>query len=110
MENLHPIVNDHLAEVEALCRKYQIEQLYAFGSVTRQRDFTQESDIDLIARFDERKTPPEEIGETLFNMTEELESLFHRPIDLIRDKPFRNPVFQRVADHTKVLIYDRRNV
>lgn len=107
VNRLHPVLGDYLPQVKHLCQQYNISKLYAFGSITRPQYFNENSDLDFIAQFDEHDSP-ESIGEALFDLAEDFEMLFHRPVDLLRERSFRNPVFQRITDQTKVLIYDRR--
>jgi len=68
------------------CRRWRVTELSLFGSVVRD-DFKPESDVDVLV------TLAPDAPWTLSNwleMQRELESLFHRPVDLIE----RNAVEQ----------------
>ena len=43
--------------------------------------------------------------EQFMGLKESLEAIFGKPVDLITDKKFRNPLFQEELDSTKELIY-----
>jgi hypothetical protein len=40
---------------------------------------------------------------------EELEKLLKRPIDLVENQAIRNPIFRRIVDREKQLIYERKS-
>jgi hypothetical protein len=61
----------------AICRRYAVRRLSAFGSVLRD-DFGTESDIDLLVEFEPGRTP----GFGFFRLQEELTGLFGRRVDL----------------------------
>ena len=66
-------------KIAAFCKRWQVSELALFGSVLRD-DFGPESDIDVLARFEE------EASHTLFDlsrMEEELTTIFGRKIDLV---------------------------
>lgn len=85
-----------------------IAKLYAFRSVLN-KEFNSKSDIDLIVKLHSKVLKPEEIGELYWLVNEQLEYIFNRKVDLLLDSKFRNPVFQKEIDETKVLIYENKN-
>ncbi len=89
-----------------LCEKYHVERLYAFGSVLTDR-FGPDSDVDLIAAFDDAAI--EDIFITFFNLKDSLEELLKRPVDLMAEKPIENPYLRKSIESTKQLIYGRAN-
>jgi uncharacterized protein len=102
-----PIITQNKVQIDALCEQYGVDKLFVFGSVTNSKLFRDDSDIDIIIQIDESKFLPEDLGETLFNLNDEFEKLFQRPVDLIRDRPFRNQIFRKNIDRSKILVYDR---
>ncbi len=69
-------------KLESICRKWHIDRLSIFGSALRE-DFTAESDVDVIVRFEPNATP------TLFDLSRiasELETLFGRNVDLVTEQ------------------------
>lgn len=85
-----------------ICSKYEVAQLYAFGSVVT-GEAGSDSDLDLLVTFS---------GDTVdgafiryMSLKEDLEALFGCSVDLLTLKPFRNPVFQAAVDAQKTLVY-----
>jgi hypothetical protein len=68
--------------IAAFCKKWRITELALFGSILRD-DFRPDSDIDLLVTFEK------DAKWTLWDwqpMTEELERIFHRPVDLVEKR------------------------
>ena len=42
-------------------------------------------------------------------LKEELEQLFMRPVDLVENQAIRNPIFRKVVEREKHLIYERKS-
>ena len=101
-------IKKYMLPLTQLFEKYRVEKAWVFGSVLRPKDFKETSDIDLIVQFNEEGLPPEDVGELNFNLTDALEELFHRRVDLIRDRPFKNPYFKEEVEKTKLLIYEHQ--
>jgi uncharacterized protein len=88
----------------ALCEQYGVIRLYAFGSVLRE-DFGKKSDIDLIIELSQED--PIERGEIMLTLWDKFETLFKRKVDLLSNKPIRNPYLAKEIENTKQLIYER---
>lgn len=66
-------------EIEAFCRKWQIQELAIFGSALRE-DFREDSDVDILVTFQ----PGTHWGfDQWMAMTYELEDLLGRRVDLV---------------------------
>ncbi|MFM9160260.1 MAG: nucleotidyltransferase family protein, partial [Dolichospermum sp.] len=66
-------------EIQNFCNKWQVIEFALFGSVLRD-DFRPDSDIDILINF----SPNAKRGLTeTIQMREELETIFHRKVDLI---------------------------
>ncbi|MXX11050.1 MAG: nucleotidyltransferase family protein [Nitrospira sp. SB0667_bin_9] len=66
-------------KIAAFCKRWKVTELALFGSVLRD-DFGPESDVDVLARFEEKAR------HTLFDldrMEEELATIFGRKVDLV---------------------------
>lgn len=100
---MNRILKDHLEDLKALCLQYNVKSLYAFGSVCTAK-FDEKSDIDFLISF--RPMDYVEYAETYFELTEKLESLFKRPVDLVTDKSLGNPYFIESINQTKTPIYE----
>jgi predicted nucleotidyltransferase len=86
-----------LAEV---CRRWRITEFNLFGSVLRD-DFRPDSDIDVLVSF------APEAGWSLLDivcLTEELEKVFGRKVDLVEKEALRNP-FRRheILSHREII-------
>jgi predicted nucleotidyltransferase len=46
-------------------------------------------------------------GLTLIKLWDELEELFERKVDLLTDRPIKNPYFHKSLAESKILVYDR---
>ena len=93
--------------ISAFCRKWNLRELALFGSVLRP-DFGPESDVDVLFTM----MPGASYNwNALCDMTEELERLFGRPVDLIDREAIeqsRNWVRRREILSTHETIYAAR--
>jgi uncharacterized protein len=83
-----PIVNDSLDAIRSFCQEWGITEFALFGSVLRS-DFRPDSDIDVLVQF------REDVRYSLFDlvrMGEQLEQIFHRPVDLLDRKAIEQSV------------------
>jgi uncharacterized protein len=67
-------------KLRAFCRKWKVTEFALFGSVTRPEDFREDSDVDVLARFE--PGAPWGLFEWV-HMEEELQQIFGRPVDLV---------------------------
>jgi hypothetical protein len=81
-----------------------VKRLGVFGSVLR-KDFGSSSDIDVLVVFDTDSGA--NLFDKYFELKERLEQVFGREVDLIVDRPFRNPVFRDSVDRTRTVVYER---
>ena len=96
-----------MPQLEALCEKYRVVQLYAFGSVLTDQFHPRWSDVDLQVVLE--PMPPMERGGTIIHLWRELKDLFRRQVDLLSDQPIENPYFREELDDTKQLIYEQKS-
>ena len=99
---MHSILTENMNKIKTLCLNKNIKTLYAFGSVCTE-NFNDSSDIDLLVSF----LPMDyaDYADNYFATAEELEKIFHRPVDLITEKSLSNPYFINAINQTKTLIY-----
>jgi len=95
-------VNFTSNEFIALCKQHQVKELYAFGSVTN-KNFTDQSDIDLIVEIDEPN--PLYKGKLLLSLYNKFETLFNKKVDLLTFDSVRNPILEEYIGTSKQLIY-----
>ena len=98
-----PLVASRKQQIQNLCRRHHVKRLHVFGSAANGDFRSEESDIDFLVQFDD--SPEGQRFETRFQLTEELESLFGRSVDLVDDSAIHNPYFREEVDQTRELIY-----
>lgn len=89
-----------------LCNKHMVKELYLFGSILTEK-FNDSSDIDLLIQFNQIELL--DYFDNYMELKEELEQLFHRPVDLVENQAIRNPIFRKVVEREKQLIYERKS-
>lgn len=93
-------------DIENVCRKLPVRKLGLFGSAITQT-FSQSSDVDVLVVFDSDEDI--DFFSEYFELKEQLERIFNREIDLVVDKPFKNPFFRESVEKTRTVIYERGN-
>ena len=91
-------------KIENICRKLPVKRLGLFGSALT-HNFPPNSDIDVLVVFDSDENI--DFFSKYFELKEQLEGIFNREIDLVVDKPFRNPIFRKSVEKTRTVIYER---
>ena len=100
---MNPVVEQHRAELEALCRRYRVRRLDLFGSAATGQDRPNESDLDFLVEFE--PLPPGSYADTYFGLLEALELLFGRQVDLVVASAIRNPYFRDSVERSKESLY-----
>jgi predicted nucleotidyltransferase len=81
-----------------LCRKYGIAELVVFGSVAR-GDAGPDSDVDLLYV----RVPGNDLGMAYFDLRDDLERLFGRPVDLVAKDGLHRVIRKEVLADAQVL-------
>lgn len=89
-----------------LCVSHRVGQLFLFGSAITDH-FKESSDLDFLVQFSQVDLL--EHFDNYMDFKEQLEVLFGRSIDLIENQAIKNPVFRKVVDREKKLIYERES-
>ena len=97
-------IDSYKSKIVELCRSRPIIRLGLFGSAMTER-FTPQSDVDVLVIFENGEEI--DLFDEYFELKEALEKIFNRTVDLVIDKPFKNPFFQKVVDGTRKIIYER---
>jgi predicted nucleotidyltransferase len=92
------IPKDKIAD---FCRRWKVRELSLFGSIIRD-DARPDSDIDVLVSFTE--DAPWSVFD-LIDMSEELETIFGREVDLIEKEALRNPFRRHSILTSKEVIY-----
>jgi len=98
------IIEKNIDSLVSLCKQHKVKELYIFGSILTSK-FNKDSDIDMLVQFD--KVDILEYADNYFDFKEKLEKLLGREIDLLEDQAIRNPIFRKILDRDKKIVYDR---
>lgn len=93
---------DNEQKLQDTCKAFRVKSLHVFGSFASGQ-MTANSDIDLLVEF-ERESYSGSF-EQLMDFKEQMEAHFQRSVDIIVNRPFRNPHFQDEVNRTKQLVY-----
>lgn len=100
---MNKILIDNIEKLKALCVQYNVRSLYAFGSVCTEK-FNKNSDIDLLVSF--KPMDYGDYADNYFELTDELEKILNRPVELVTDKSLGNPYFIESINQTKTPLYE----
>ena len=100
------VIERNIDQIISLCKKHKVNELYIFGSVLTDR-FSDDSDIDFLIEF--ANVDIQQYFDNYMDFKEKLEALFKRPVDLVENQAIRNPIFRRVIDRDKRLVYERKS-
>ena len=98
------IVEKNINKLIDLCKRHKVRELYIFGSVLSDK-FNDTSDIDLLVQFENIDIL--EYFDNYMDFKEKLENLLGKPVDLLENQAIRNPIFRKVVDRNKKLVYER---
>ncbi len=96
-------VDEKREQILALCRQYHVRRLALFGSGLGDDFDPRRSDLDFVVEFG--PLPLGTYADTYFGLSEALERLFGRPIDLVESGSIRNPYFRQEIESHQVTLY-----
>ena len=97
-------IEEYKFQVTQVCQSLPIKRLGLFGSALTEK-FTSKSDIDILVVFEEDNDI--DYFDKYFELKENLEKIFNKKVDLVIDKKFKNPYFQKAVDSSRRIIYER---
>ena len=95
-------LQSHRAELDALCRRFHVRRLDAFGSVVTGR-MHEGSDLDFLVEF--APLPEGEYANAYFGLQEALQTLFRTSVDLVVASAIRNPYFSQSVEASRMPLY-----
>lgn len=98
-----PSMAQHQSEIAALCRRYGVRRLAAFGSALREDFNAQSSDIDLVVEF--RNDVDSSAAHQYFDFKAALEQLLGCPVDLVELDAMPDSRLKRIIKRTQVPVY-----
>jgi uncharacterized protein len=100
------LIDKNIDIIKRLCEKHKVKELYLFGSVLTDK-FNDSSDIDILVQFGQVELLA--YFDNYMDFKEELEKVLHRSVDIVENQAIRNPIFRRIIDREKQLIYERKS-
>jgi uncharacterized protein len=100
------LVKNNIKAIQDVCRKHHVKSLYLFGSASRDKTFTTESDVDFLYRFNKDAIVESEYADNFFEMLFELEDILRRKIDMVAEEKISNPYFMESINRDKELVYE----
>ncbi|HRT81358.1 MAG TPA: nucleotidyltransferase domain-containing protein [Bacteroidales bacterium] len=100
------LIESNIDRLFELCEKHKVKELYIFGSILTDK-FRDSSDIDMLVQF--YQIDLNDYFDNYMELKENLEELFKRPVDLVENQAIKNPIFRRIVDREKQLIYERKS-
>ena len=100
------IIERNINQLIQLCKQHKVSHLYIFGSAITDH-FNDQSDMDFLVQFG--NVDIQKYFDNYMDFKEKLEALLNRPVDLVEDHAIRNPIFRKVVDRDKRLVYERKS-
>jgi predicted nucleotidyltransferase len=101
------LINQHIEQITRICSDHNVEQLFIFGSIATGK-FNEQSDVDVLIQFSQQINP-EDYFNNYMDFKEKLESVLSREVDIVENQAVRNPIFRKILDRDKILIYERKS-
>jgi predicted nucleotidyltransferase len=89
--------------IAAICRKYRVSRLFAFGSALREDFRPGESDVDLLVEFE--PMDGYDRAHAYFDMVDELEAALRTKVDLVMAGAVKNRYIFAEIERTKQMLY-----
>lgn len=99
-----PLIEEHRADIENLCRQFGVTRLRLFGSVLTDRWNPESSDLDFLVEYGPRYMELRPF-DRLVGLQNAFEDLFHRPVDVVNLAFAKNPYFVENALANSTEIY-----
>ena len=99
------LIDTYRNQIIELCDNHKVKELYLFGSVLTDQ-FNDSSDIDMLIQFNQVELL--EYFDNYMDLKEKLEKMFNRQVDLVENQAVKNPIFRKVLDREKRLLYERK--
>lgn len=101
---VNDLVQEKLQQLTEVCAKHHVRRLELFGSAATAERFNRDtSDLDFLVEFGELS--PGEYADAYFGLLEDIEDLFHRPVDLVMTTAIKNPYFVEGIASSRIVVY-----
>jgi len=99
---INPIITNNPSQIKALCQTHYVKGLYVFGSVVTNK-FNEDSDIDFLVEL--KETAFSNYAANYFEMSEELEKITLRHVDLITVLMVKNEIVIKSINKNKEVVF-----
>jgi uncharacterized protein len=99
-------IDKYKNQIVELCDSHKVKELYLFGSALTDK-FNDSSDIDMLIQFHQVELL--EYFDNYMDLKEKLELILNRQVDLVENQAVRNPIFRKVLDREKRILYERKS-
>ena len=98
-----PAIEQNRPALADLCRRFGVRSLEVFGSAADGNFDPERSDIDFLVEFGESDS--DNLFHRFFGLSEALEQLFARKIDLVSPSALKNPYFIAAVNRSRQPLY-----
>jgi predicted nucleotidyltransferase len=99
------LVENQKHELSELCRRFKVERLDIFGSAADGCFAPEQSDLDFLVKFSDRR-PTGDYANRYLDFADALERVFDRHVDLLTEQSIRNPFLRREIEATRQVVYE----
>ncbi len=100
------IVKNNLNKIIELCERMQLQSLYLFGSATKEKEYTGDSDLDFLYQFKKGDKDMPLSQYDYFDLMYDLEKITGKSIDLVATEKIKNKFFLSRINGEKIKIYE----
>lgn len=104
---MHAQLLHQLPHITALCERYGVAHLEAFGSATGSQFNPESSDFDFLVELDNQASGSR--AKRWVELADALDHLLGRHVDLVNPRCIKNPYFLQAVNQSRVPLYDRQN-
>jgi hypothetical protein len=98
-----PFIEEKRAEIARLCVQHHVQRLDLFGSAAAGGFDPMSSDLDFLVELDD--VPPGQRADRYFQLREDLQALFGRPVDLVVATAVTNPYLRQSIERSRIPLY-----
>lgn len=92
-----------LSEVQEICKKLNVDELYFLGSAINGKYEKGKSDLDILVKIENK------YAKNIVKLNIELSNLFKCPVDIFNTRWKMHPEIQKYFKKNKVLVYKKQN-
>lgn len=100
---MNQIITDNLQAIRAICEQLGVARLELFGSAARDDFDPETSDIDVIVEFLDYGSG---ITDRYFGLTDALQNLLGRSVDITSARKLSNPYFLDEIEADRITLYE----